>query len=442
MADGIGMMMDVLGSLGLPVFSVKSSMLNPWASNASLINKCEDWTSGNSDGDLPPKVKAFKRAIAMVVGPECFLRLSADHLRQLKEQTAEEKLEAKKEMEEALEQVVELVSAELTSVTVGMDLSDAGPPQGAIWPEVIDQMLASAEPSHSPDDEYTYSWAGQSQNAYGSEWRVVPASLKSGNGLGAQSLGGRFGRKAAPAAEGSMKFSRLELTIDRETYKRVGMKMVGTMEQNGQVRPIVMDQVNSDFRMVPGSEIYEPYRESTRVTGLVSPEELAQMRRQLADLDRQLSGMSPQERAQMEQMMGGQLGMMRSLAKDGSIEIVRITTNIEINPALGQSNRGVAGGSFVSDEMLDTITGGELGSGAGGSGQGAGAVLLDDPGLVRMIQTSLNTLGYNPGAPTGELNRATVVAITQFEAAKGMPVTGQATPQLAGILAAAVDAAQ
>jgi hypothetical protein len=32
------------------------------------------------------------------------------------------------------------------------------------------------------------------------------------------------------------------------------------------------------------------------------------------------------------------------------------------------------------------------------------------------------------------------VAITKFEAANGMPVTGQATPQLAGILAAAVDA--
>jgi hypothetical protein len=140
----------------------------------------------------------------------------------------------------------------------------------------------------------------------------------------------------------------------------------------------------------------------------------------------------------MQQMMGGQMEQLRSMAQNGSIEIVRVTTSIEFDPELGKTNRGVAGGSFVSDETLGTITG-TSGSAAGTSGGSAGGA-LDTSGLVRMIQTSLVTLGYDQVAPSGQLDRPTVIAITQFEAAKGMPVTGQATPQLAGILAAEVDA--
>ena len=56
-----------------------------------------------------------------------------------------------------------------------------------------------------------------------------------------------------------------------------------------------------------------------------------------------------------------------------------------------------------------------------------------------MIQLDLKTLGYDPGNTDGIMSRPTVVAITQFEAANGLEVTGRATPQLAGRLQAAVD---
>ncbi len=66
--------------------------------------------------------------------------------------------------------------------------------------------------------------------------------------------------------------------------------------------------------------------------------------------------------------------------------------------------------------------------------------MLVDTDLVRMIQLDLERLGYKPGNTDGILSRPTVVAITQFEAANGMEVTGRATPQLAGRLQAAVGA--
>jgi hypothetical protein len=61
-------------------------------------------------------------------------------------------------------------------------------------------------------------------------------------------------------------------------------------------------------------------------------------------------------------------------------------------------------------------------------------------GMIEMIQRDLTTLGYAPGPVTGELTKETAIAISKFQAGKGMEVTGQPTPQLAGILSATVDA--
>jgi hypothetical protein len=60
--------------------------------------------------------------------------------------------------------------------------------------------------------------------------------------------------------------------------------------------------------------------------------------------------------------------------------------------------------------------------------------------LVRMVQQQLILLGYDPGPADGKAGTKTMIAISQFQAEKGMKVTGKASPQLAGILAAEVDA--
>jgi len=64
--------------------------------------------------------------------------------------------------------------------------------------------------------------------------------------------------------------------------------------------------------------------------------------------------------------------------------------------------------------------------------------LVQADALTAMIQEDLVTLGYALPSTDGEMSVETAVAISQFQAERGMDVTGEATPQLAGILKAAI----
>ena len=57
--------------------------------------------------------------------------------------------------------------------------------------------------------------------------------------------------------------------------------------------------------------------------------------------------------------------------------------------------------------------------------------------LTQMIQQDLTALGYDTGGVTGEMTTATAVAISRFQAEHGLEVTGEASPQLVGIVKAA-----
>ena len=62
------------------------------------------------------------------------------------------------------------------------------------------------------------------------------------------------------------------------------------------------------------------------------------------------------------------------------------------------------------------------------------AAIADD--LTKMIQKDLIALGYDPGNIQGEKSVETVVAISKFQAENDLEVTGEPTPQLAGIIKA------
>jgi uncharacterized phage infection (PIP) family protein YhgE len=59
--------------------------------------------------------------------------------------------------------------------------------------------------------------------------------------------------------------------------------------------------------------------------------------------------------------------------------------------------------------------------------------------LTQMVQNHLDALGYDTGNTSGELSLETTIAISQFQAEKGLEVTGEVSPQLAGVLSAEVD---
>lgn len=58
--------------------------------------------------------------------------------------------------------------------------------------------------------------------------------------------------------------------------------------------------------------------------------------------------------------------------------------------------------------------------------------------LTRMVQTDLVTLGYDPGNTDGEATTQTIVAISKFQAEHDLAVTGEVTPQLAGVIKAQI----
>ena len=59
--------------------------------------------------------------------------------------------------------------------------------------------------------------------------------------------------------------------------------------------------------------------------------------------------------------------------------------------------------------------------------------------LTQMIQNDLVKLGYEPGNTNGEATTATAIAISKFQSQHDLLVTGEASPQLAGITSAEVD---
>jgi peptidoglycan hydrolase-like protein with peptidoglycan-binding domain len=58
--------------------------------------------------------------------------------------------------------------------------------------------------------------------------------------------------------------------------------------------------------------------------------------------------------------------------------------------------------------------------------------------LTEIIQKDLVVLGYDPGNISGEMSMETVVAISKFQAENSLEVTGEASPQLAGIIKARI----
>lgn len=58
--------------------------------------------------------------------------------------------------------------------------------------------------------------------------------------------------------------------------------------------------------------------------------------------------------------------------------------------------------------------------------------------LTQRIQKDLVVLGYDPGNVDGQATDTTVAAIAQFQAERGMPVTGEVSPLLAGVISAEV----
>jgi hypothetical protein len=224
---------------------------------------------------------------------------------------------------------------------------------------------------------------------------------------------GSDGGGGGPSGDCQQDIRSMNVWIDSETFVRRKVRFDGLMTCGGESQEFCMEHIFDDFRNVPNSTLYEPYQEIFRLCGMLTPEqqeELRQAEAELGDYEAQLAQLPPGQQAMMRRMIEPQVERLRSLARGNAAEFRTITTSIDIDPDF--------------------------------SAQGATPARVDDPQtqVVRIVQIHLQTLGYSPGNTNGELDRRTVVAIVQFQDDNELEVTGEATPQLAGILAAKVDA--
>lgn len=58
--------------------------------------------------------------------------------------------------------------------------------------------------------------------------------------------------------------------------------------------------------------------------------------------------------------------------------------------------------------------------------------------LTQIVQQDLATLGYDPGPVDGYPSTRTIIAVSRFQSENGLEVTGEITPQLAGMIKAAM----
>lgn len=218
----------------------------------------------------------------------------------------------------------------------------------------------------------------------------------------------------------------VSLWMDDEECVPLKFRMEGTAEDEGQFREMFIERLNTDYRSVPNSSMYESYRQVMRMGGVLSPSEMAEMeeaRVQIEQFEKELASMPASQQTMVKNMMGSKMDMMRKMIDTGAFEFETIVRAIRVNEGVA----GAVGHSAGAFGMMSTTV-------------APSTAAAGTDSLVQMIQRDLQALGYDTGNTNGDLSKETVVAISKFQAIKGMEVTGQATPQLAGILSAAVDA--
>lgn len=189
--------------------------------------------------------------------------------------------------------------------------------------------------------------------------------------------------------------------IETDTYAILKHRMDGIATKGRESREFYIENANEDYRQVPGSNMYMPYKRVMRMGGVMNEKELAELKKaqkQLEEFDKELAAMPPDQRKMVEDMMGGQMEALRGMARTGAMEYVELIDEILVNPDL---------------KALFSV-----------APQGAAAPLATPYNLLPQIQSHLVTLGYSPGNTEGVLDAMTQVAISQYESEAGLQVTG------------------
>lgn len=202
----------------------------------------------------------------------------------------------------------------------------------------------------------------------------------------------------------------LPLEIDQT----VESKVMGRTSISGRSHSIITDVRLVEFRPewcsesllppnMPVQDIDQQISEAMGQSGAQS----AEMAEAMQQYNEAMQNMTPEQRSMMEQMgMGSMMESMMGGANPGAQQQM---------PSAPPQQPGTAGSNMPSSDELQ-----------GGN-------------MTETVQKHLQALGYDVGDANGDMSLETTIAISAFQAEKGMDVTGEVTPQLLGILSAEVD---
>lgn len=144
--------------------------------------------------------------------------------------------------------------------------------------------------------------------------------------------------------DGSEEFllQTVEAWIDTREYVPLRMKMSGIATTEGESRPFEIEKIDSDYRTVPNSGMYEAYNQVLKIGGALTPEQEAQMQeaqKQMADLDKQLADLDPSQREMILARMGPQLEMIEQMANGGGLQMTIEVHEIVVNADLAELQR-------------------------------------------------------------------------------------------------------
>ena len=133
----------------------------------------------------------------------------------------------------------------------------------------------------------------------------------------------------------------ISLWIDVNEHVPLLMKVDGVMKADGESRPMTIENTQADYRLVPGSKMYEPFRRIMKISGMMTAEQEAEMRdaqAQIGEFEKEMANMPPSQRAMVENMIGPQLEMMRNMASGDGFQSEIVVRSITVNPPISDGS--------------------------------------------------------------------------------------------------------
>lgn len=199
------------------------------------------------------------------------------------------------------------------------------------------------------DLQKAFGGAGGSQMSATSDPQAMRRFMDSARLVGTETVDGRAAYhlhvddlgEVQKADGNEYRIHTIDLWLDSKEYVPLRMLMEGTMVSGRETRPITIENVQTDYRTVPGSTMYESFKQTMQINGMMDAEQQAQMREAQAKMEQfeqQLADMPAGQRKMMEKMMGSQLEMVKNMAAGGGLQTEIITQSIVVNPAMRVEN--------------------------------------------------------------------------------------------------------